>query len=438
MSETFIGLSGVIVLVVSILAGVHIVLALGLVGTAGIFFLAGPKAAFSVLSTTYFDFTHSYHFSCIPMFVLMGAFAISAGIGQDTFEAATRWIGRWRGGLAIGTIASCAAFGAATGTSVGTAALFSRLALPEMLKQGYDKALASACVAIAGTLAMMIPPSALMVVYAILTDQSIGALLIAGVVPGFVYAVILSLTTFIWVSFNPRIAPIVERRYSLKEKLVSLKLTGPLILCIISIIGGLYAGVFTPTEAGAAGAMMTFTLALIKQKGLRGINLKFALFETVKTSTMVFLIITSAIVFSKFMSLSGVVVLLGDTINAWDLNRYVVWAIIICLYLLLGMILDCPSMLAVSLPITLPIMTNLGFDPVWFGICVVLLGELALITPPVGVNCFVVAGAASDLVNLNDVFRGVLPYVIAGIVMLIVLTLFPSLALWLPHTMGFE
>ncbi|MEJ2419365.1 MAG: TRAP transporter large permease subunit [Exilibacterium sp.] len=207
---------------------------------------------------------------------------------------------------------------------------------------------------------------------------------------------------------------------------------------MLSIIGGLYTGVFTPTEAGAAGAMITFILALIKKRGLRGINLKAALLETVKTSTMVFLIITSAIVFSKFMSLSGVVELLGSTIIAWDLNRYVVWGILVIIYLLLGMILDCPSMLAVSLPITLPIMTNLGFDPVWFGICVVLLAEIALITPPVGVNCFVVAGSASDLVDLNDIFRGVWPFVISGLVMLLILTLFPDLALWLPHSMGFE
>lgn len=438
MSETFIGFGGIIVLFGSILAGVHIVLALGLVGTVGIFLLASPRAAFSVLSTTYFDFTHSYHFSCIPMFILMGAFAISAGIGKDTFETARRWIGQWRGGLAIGTIASCAVFGAATGTSVGTAALFSKLALPEMLKQGYDKSLASACVAIAGTLAMMIPPSALMVVYAILTDQSIGALLVAGVIPGFLYAFILALTTFILVSKNPHLAPTITQQYSLKEKVASLKFTGPLVLCIVSIIGGLYTGVFTPTEAGAAGAMITFIMALIKKKGIRGIKLKIALQETVKTSTMVFLIITSAIVFSKFMSLSGVVGLLGDSISAWNVNRYIVWGLIVVFYLLLGMILDCPSMLAVSLPITLPIMTNLGFHPVWFGICVVLLAEIALITPPVGVNCFVVAGASDGLVNLNDIYKGVLPYVLSGIVMLVILTLVPELALWLPQTMGFK
>ncbi len=438
MTDTLVGLCGIGLLVVSIFSGIHIVLALGLIGTLGIVALAGLRAAFSVLSTTYFDFTHSYHFSCIPMFVLMGGFALAADLGKDAFETARRWIGRWKGGLAIGTIASCAAFGAATGTSVGTAALFARLALPEMLKHGYDKAIASASVAIAGTLAMMIPPSALMVVYAILTGQSIGALLIAGVIPGFTYALILSITTFIWVWINPQIAPVVEEKFTLKEKLYSLRLTGPLILCIVAIIGGLYAGIFTPTEAGAAGALMTFILAIIKKKGIKGLNLTYALLETVKTSTMVFLIITSAIVFSKFMSLSGVVTLLGSTIIAWELNRWLVWGIVIILYLLLGMILDAPSMLAVSLPITLPIMTNLGFNPVWFGVCVVLLAEIGLITPPVGVNCFVVAGAAKGMVHLNDVFRGVLPYVLAGIVMLILLTLFPDLALWLPRTMGLE
>jgi tripartite ATP-independent transporter DctM subunit len=230
-------------------------------------------------------------------------------------------------------------------------------------------------------------------------------------------------------------APKIDRHYTFKEKLYSLRLTGPLILVIASIIGGLYAGVFTPTEAGAAGASITFIMALIKKRGLRGINLPEALLETVRTSTMVFLIITSAIVFSKFMSLSGVVTLIGDAIISWEMNRWIIWGLIVVLYLILGMILDAPAMLAVSLPITLPIMTNLGFDPVWFGICVVLLAEIGLITPPVGVNCFVVAGAAQGLVTINDVFRGVLPYVIAGLFMLGLLSIFPQLALWLPRTM---
>ncbi|OGP73623.1 MAG: hypothetical protein A2Y80_10745 [Deltaproteobacteria bacterium RBG_13_58_19] len=435
MSETMVGLIGIIVLVISILSGIHIFLALGLVGTIGIIVVGGAGAAFSVLRTTFFTFTHSYHFSCIPMFILMGNFALSAGIGQDTFNAAAKWLGRTKGGLAHATVLAAALFGAATGSSVGSAALFSRLALPEMVKHGYDKSLASACVAIAGTLAVMIPPSALMIVYAILTDQSIGELLIAGVFPGLTFAALLIITTYILIIRTPNIAPIMKETFSFEEKMASLKYVGPLIILIGSIIGGLYAGLFTPTEGGALGALFTLIIAVIKQKGFREIKILNALLETTRTSIMVFFIITSAIVFAKFMSLSGVVTLIGDGIIELQLNRYLVWFLIVVLYLFLGMILDAPSMLAVSLPMTLPVMTTLGFDPIWFGVCVILLAEIGLITPPVGVNCFVVAGAAPEIVTLNEVFRGVWPYVIAGIVMVIILTLFPEIALWLPRSM---
>jgi tripartite ATP-independent transporter DctM subunit len=369
------------------------------------------------------------------MFILMGNFALSAGIGQDTFNAAAKWLGRTKGGLAHATVLAAALFGAATGSSVGSAALFSRLALPEMVKHGYDKSLASACVAIAGTLAVMIPPSALMIVYAILTDQSIGELLIAGVFPGLTFAALLIITTYILIIRTPNIAPIMKETFSFEEKMASLKYVGPLIILIGSIIGGLYAGLFTPTEGGALGALFTLIIAVIKQKGFREIKILNALLETTRTSIMVFFIITSAIVFAKFMSLSGVVTLIGDGIIELQLNRYLVWFLIVVLYLFLGMILDAPSMLAVSLPMTLPVMTTLGFDPIWFGVCVILLAEIGLITPPVGVNCFVVAGAAPEIVTLNEVFRGVWPYVIAGIVMVIILTLFPEIALWLPRSM---
>ncbi len=436
MDPTMIGAIGIVCLVLAILSGFHIFLSLGLVGAIGLFAVGGMPAI-AEIKTTYFSFTHLYHFTCLPMFILMGSFAMGAGIGQDAFSAATKWVGRIRGGLAHATVLAAALFGAATGSSSASGALFARLALPQMIQVGYDKKMAASCVAIAGTLAIMIPPSGLVIIYAILTDQNIGELLIAGVIPGFVFAGILILTTYIWVRIDPKLAPLSTEIIPVTEKLYSLRYVGPLGILILAIIGGLLYGVYTPTEGGAVGAILTLLISVIRNRGFRNLNLLHSLKEATRTSIMVFMIITSAIVFAKFMALSGVVDVIANGIIGLAVNRYVVWLIIIMLYLFLGMIVDPPSMLAISLPITLPVMTSLGFDPVWFGVQAILLSEIGLITPPVGVNCFVVAGAApKGLVTLNDVFAGIVPYVVAGLVMVVILTVFPDLALYLPRSMG--
>jgi C4-dicarboxylate transporter DctM subunit len=435
MSDIEIGLLGMVILVACILSGMTVMIALGLVGTVGLSILVGPQGSIGLLRSLFYDVTHSFHFSVIPMFLLMGFFAMRAGLGEDLFEAATKWLGGLRGGLAIATTGGAAAFGAASGSSIGTTTLFTKLALPQMLDRGYDKRLASASIAISGTLAVMIPPSALVVVYGILTESSIGALLIAGVFPGLVFAVLLGIATSLWVRSNPKLAPVIPNTATLKEKLWSLRLAGPLAIVIIGIIGGLYAGIFTPTEAGAIGALVTFLMAVLRQRGIRGVQIGAVVSDTVQTTSMIFGIIMSALVFSKFLALSGLAGLIGDFLTNADVNRWVIVALVTVLYLFLGMLMDAPPLLAISLPITHPVMLDLGFDPVWFGIYVVLLCEIGAITPPVGINCFVVQGASDGLVELEDVFKGLLPYIAAGIVMLVVLCFFPDLALYLPSTM---
>ena len=435
MSDIEIGLLGMVILVACILSGMTVMIALGLVGTVGLSILVGPQGSIGLLRSLFYDVTHSFHFSVIPMFLLMGFFAMRAGLGEDLFEAATKWLGGLRGGLAIATTGGAAAFGAASGSSIGTTTLFTKLALPQMLDRGYDKRLASASIAISGTLAVMIPPSALVVVYGILTESSIGALLIAGVFPGLVFAVLLGIATSLWVRSNPKLAPVIPNTATLKEKLWSLRLAGPLAIVIIGIIGGLYAGIFTPTEAGAIGALVTFLMAVLRQRGIRGVQIGAVVSDTVQTTSMIFGIIMSALVFSKFLALSGLAGLIGDFFTNADVNRWVIVALVTVLYLFLGMLMDAPPLLAISLPITHPVMLDLGFDPVWFGIYVVLLCEIGAITPPVGINCFVVQGASDGLVELEDVFKGLLPYIAAGLVMLVVLCVFPDLALYLPSTM---
>ena len=435
MSSLVIGLIGTACLFGGILIGINVMVVLGLVGAFGLAALVGFKAATSLLSTVFFETTHSFHFSVIPLFLLMGFFAMRAGLGEDLFEATTRWMGNMRGGLAISTTVGAAAFGAASGSSVGTATIFTKLALPQMLDRGYDKGLASASIAIAGTLAVMIPPSALMVVYGILTDSSIGALLIAGFIPGIVFALILCAAIWLTVLRNPELAPIDTTVYTLREKLASLKLAGPLVLIIVSIVSGLYVGIFTPTEAGAVGATLTFLLAVIRHRGLQGIRILDTLLETIRTSAMIFAILLAALLFSKFLALSGVANAVGGFLTGLEVAPWIIVVLVAMIYLALGMMMDAPALLAITLPITHPVMMDLGYDPIWFGIFVVLLVEIGAVTPPVGINCFVVQAASGGRVKLEDVFRGLLPFVAAGFVMLVLLYLFPQIALFLPSRM---
>lgn len=430
-----IGTIGTVVLIAAILSGANVMVALALVGGVGLWAVSDFNVATALLGNVFFDTTHSFNFSVIPMFLLMGFFAMRAGLGQDMFDAATKWLGRLRGGLAISTTIGAAAFGAAAGSSVGSATVFTKLALPEMLARGYDKRLAAASIAISGTLAVMIPPSALMVVYGILTDTSIGGLLLAGVIPGFVFALILCFATYLWVRIYPEAAPRMTERFTLREKVVSLRLVGPLLLVIMVIILGLYLGFFTPTEAGGVGALVTMILAMIRHRGIRGIELGQTLIDTVKTTGMIFAIIIAAILFSKFLALSGVTHTLGGFLTGLETNRWVIVFFVVVIYLILGMLMDAPGLLAITLPITHPVMLGLGFDEIWVGVFIVLLCELGAVTPPVGINCFVVQAASEGRVQLDEVFRGLTPYFLAGLVMLVLLCVMPEIATFLPDTM---
>ncbi|MDZ7839616.1 MAG: TRAP transporter large permease [Gammaproteobacteria bacterium] len=434
MNETA-GFLGILVLLLAILAGVNVMVALGVVGFLGLSFLVGIEPASTVLSNVAFSIVNGFHYSVVPMFLLMGFFAMQAGIGRDLFDAGTKWLGRIPGGLAVAATSAAAAFGAASGSSVGTATLFTKLALPEMVERGYDKGLASGSIAIAGTLAVLIPPSALVVIYGILTNSSIAGLLVAGFLPGVVFAVLLVITIVIQVKLRPSLAPRYTNPVSLYERFRSLRLVGPLLLVIAAIIGGLYTGIFTPTEAGGIGALVTLIMAVVRKRSIRGVEIGKALIETVNLSAMIFAIIIGALIFSRFLALSGATDVLGDMISTEGMSVWMVVLLVTLVYLLLGTLMDPPALLAVSLPITHPVMMQLGFDPIWFGIYVVVLAEIGAVTPPVGLNCYVVKGAAGDLVELSDIFRGLWPFILASFVMLGILLLFPELVLFLPQSM---
>jgi C4-dicarboxylate transporter, DctM subunit len=435
MSNLAIGFLGIFALLGSIVLGAPIMMALTAVGFAGIALLSGFTPAISITGTLYFNVVSSFHFSVIPMFLLMGFFAMRAGIGSDLFDACTKWFGRLPGGLAVASTGAAAAFGAASGSSVGTATLFTKLALPEMIERGYDRGFAAGSIAIAGTLAVLIPPSALMVVYGILTNAAIGRLLIAGIIPGIVFAALLGLTILVIALMNPRMAPADSRKYSWRERLWSLRMVGPLFLVIIIMLGGLYGGVFTPTEAGGVGALVTFVMAVIRKRGLRGIELGRSLLETVTLTAMIFAIIIGGLLFARFLALSGVSGFIREILVDGGLDLWLVVTIVTLVYLILGMLMDAPSLLAISLPITHPVMMGLGYDPLWFGVYVIILAEIGAVTPPVGINCFVVKGAAGNMVTLEQIFRGILPFMIPCVLMLALMLLVPDMALWLPRSM---
>jgi len=422
-------------MLVSIFLGAQIMVALTTVGFVGLWLLVGFGPALSMLGTIYFETVNSFHFSVIPMFLLMGFFAMQAGIGKDLFDACTKWLGRLPGGLAVATTGAAAAFGAASGSSVGSAMLFTKLALPEMAARGYDKGFGAACIAIAGTLAVLIPPSALMVVYGILTNSSIGELLIAGIIPGIVFASLIGATIFIVAIVKPASAPREKTRYSMGEKLWSLRLIVPLFTVIVVMIGGLYNGYFTPTEAGGIGALVTFFMAVVRNRGIDFQLLGRTLLDTVTLTAMIFAIIIGGLLLARFLALSGVSAEIQDFLTGNGLSVWAVLLIVTVIYLIFGMLMDAPSLLAISLPITHPVMMQLGFDPVWMGVYVIVLAEIGAITPPVGMNCFVVKGAAGNLVTLEEVFRGLWPFIITCALMLLLLVMFPSLALYLPQQM---
>lgn len=435
MSDLTIGFLGIAFLLGSILLGAPIMMALTGVGFVGLMFLSGFLPAISILGTLYYSVVSSFHFSVIPMFLLMGFFAMRAGIGNDLFDACTKWFGRLPGGLAIASTGAAAAFGAASGSSVGTATLFTKLALPEMIDRGYDRGFAAASIAIAGTLAVLIPPSALMVVYGILTNAAIGKLLIAGILPGIVFSVLLGATVLFTAMLYPAKAPADARRYGWRERLWSLRMVAPLFTVIAIMMGGLYGGVFTPTEAGGIGALVTFVMAVIRQRGFRGLELGRTLLETVTLTAMIFAIIIGGLLFARFLALSGVSGAVQAILVGGDLSVWMVVTIVTLVYLVLGMLMDAPSLLAISLPITHPVMMSLGYDPLWFGVYVIILAEIGAVTPPVGINCFVVKGAAGNLVTLEQIFRGLTPFILVAFLMLALMLLFPEIALYLPRNM---
>jgi tripartite ATP-independent transporter DctM subunit len=428
------GILGSVILVVLLFLGMPIAFVMMLVGFCGLWSLSSLGAALPKVSETVYGVAANYPYTIIPLFILMGSFAGTGGITRELYNTFDKWFRRMPGGLGIATIAACAGFAAVSGSSVAAAAAMGNVALPEMRRFGYAPKLACGVVAAGGTLSFLIPPSLGFVVFGMLTEQSIGKLLISGIFPGLLLSIAYIAVVLILVKMDPSIAPRSEEKVTFRQKLIALKGVWETLLVFLIVMGGIYLGFINPTEAGAIGASALLIIVLLKRK-LTWKTLFVSLLEMARISVMVLFLVAGATVFSYFLALSTIPTLVSSWIAGLGVSKYVILTIIIAIYFVLGCFLDSVSMMVLTLPVIFPVIVAIGFNPIWFGVVAVLMMEAGLITPPVGLNVYTIAGIAKD-VPMAEIFRGSIPFLLSIIVTAIILTIFPIIALYLPSLMG--
>lgn len=432
MDPQTIGIIGIAGLFLLLIMGMPIGFSLAFVGFWGISFITDISVALPTLIRSFFGTFTTYSFTVIPLFVIMGELASVSGLSQGIYSVADKWFRRLPGGLGIATIGACSGFAAICGSSVATAATLGRVALPEMEKYNYDARLSTGSVAAGGTLGFLIPPSIGFVVYGILTEQSIGKLLVSGFIPGFLLALAYIFIIIAWVKIKPEVALANPEKVPFLEKVRSLKRIWELIVVFFLVMGGIYLGFFTPTEAGAVGAFFLLLVTILRKK-LTWPSLVEAMTSTTKISIMIFMILAGAYVFTYFMALTMIPMNLSLYLSQLELSRYAILTFILIGYLVLGCFLDATSMMVLTLPVIFPTILTLGFNPIWFGVIAVLMMEAGLITPPLGLNIFVISGVAD--VPMGTVFKGAIFFLFAIFAVVILVTVFPQIALFLPGIM---
>jgi C4-dicarboxylate transporter DctM subunit len=432
MTPAIIGALGVAILFALLLLRVPVWSALTLVGFFGNIALSGPQSALSLAGTTPFDTGSAYTLSVIPLFVLMGEVATSTRLSGDLFGAAQKLLSGFRGGLAVATLVASACFGAVSGSSVANAATMTRMALPELRKAGYDDGLSAGCIAAGGSTDILIPPSIVLVIYAATAEQSVPKLFAAGLIPGIVLTVLYILVALAVANLRPHYAP-AGPSYRLRERLAALKEPWQFLALFIATIGGMYAGIFSPTEAASVGALGSILLGLFGRR-LPLAELWHSIESSVVISCMLFVIIIGANLFSVFIVQTQLPSLLADGAQALSLPPLAVMVLIIFAYILLGCFLEGIGMILITVPVFLPMVIKFGYDPIWFAILVVIMVEVGLIHPPVGMNLFVIQAQAPDI-KIASIYRGIVPFLAAPLVLIVLLFLFPQLALWLPKVL---
>lgn len=433
MSPIVAGISGSVLLVILLFLGMPIAFVMMFVGFLGIGYLTSFNAALPVVARTLYETASHYPYTVIPLFILMGGFASSAGLTRELYESFDKWFRRMPGGLGIATIAACAFFAALSGSSVAASAAIGTIAIPEMRRFNYDPRLAVGVVAAGATLSFLIPPSLGFVVYGMLTEQSIGKLLISGIFPGIILSLAFILIIILEVKLNPSLAPATSGEISLKEKILALSGIWETIVVFFIVMGGIYLGFINPTEAGAIGAIALFIIVMLKGK-LTLKSLTTSLLEATRISVFVLFLVAGANVFSYFLALSTIPMAVSNWMAGLQVSKYFILSIIILIYLFMGCFLDAISMMVLTMPVIFPVIRSLGFDPIWFGVICVIMMEAGLITPPVGLNVYTLSGVVRD-VPMETIFRGALPFLLAMVLVVIIITIFPEIALFLPKMM---
>jgi len=432
MDPTLVGVIGIIVLLLLIFSGIPIGFALGTVGIAGMISLGGLGAAYGVLSTVPWNSVSNFLWIALPLFILMGHIAYYGGLVTELYFAARMWLGWLPGGLCAATTVGCAGFAAATGSSMACAGTMGKVALPEMRKYGYDDKLSTGTVAASGTLGGLIPPSIFMIIYGMITETPIGKLFIAGIIPGVISALIYMIMVVIKCSFNPKAAPPLKG-VTWRERIVATKGVIGFIIIAVTVLGGIYNGLWTPTEAGGAGCLTTLLLVVFK----RSINIKLlleALRDTVRLTATIFVIVIGSMTFVAFMAVSRIPDALGTYIVTSGFPSSGILAGCFVMFVFLGCFMEPIGMMLLTLPVIFPTLQAIGFDPIWFGILMVKFSEIGMITPPVGMNVYVISGVLPD-VPIQNIFRGIVPFLLMDILTLWLLIAFPQLSLYLPNLM---
>jgi C4-dicarboxylate transporter DctM subunit len=436
MSPTLIGIIGIIVMVIIFMSRMPVAYVMAMIGYLGFSVMISGKGGLNLLSRNIYDVFSSYGLTTIPLFVLMGQLAFNSGISHRLYNTGYKWLGNTRGGLAMATVSACTAFGAVCGSSPATAATMATVGLPEMKRYKYADELATGSVASGGGLGMIMPPSVVLIVYGILTEQSIGALFVAGIFPAILVTILFIISIYIRCSLAPEQGPPGEK-FPLKEKIISFLGMGETLAVFILVMGGLFIGLFTPTEAAAVGAFGVLFVSLIRRQ-LTWQAFVNALYETLGTSCMVMMLIAGAVVFGKFLAVTRIPFDIATWVGGFDLPPFIIMAIIVFIYFIGGCFMDALAFVTLTVPIFFPVVMALGYDPIWFGIIIVMVTEMGVITPPVGINVYVVFGVARRIIGevpLESIFKGIFPFLLAVIAGVIILMVFPQIILLLPNLM---
>jgi tripartite ATP-independent transporter DctM subunit len=433
MSPTLIGIVGILVMILLFLTRMSVAYVMAIIGFLGFSIIISLQGGMNLLARSFYETFSSYGLTTIPLFILMGQLAFNSGISRRLYDTAYKFLGGVRGGLAITTVSACTAFGAVCGSSPATAATMATVGLPEMRRKGYADELAAGAVASGGGLGMIMPPSVVLIVYGVMTEQSIGQLFAAGILPAFLVTILFIAAIIVWCAFYPDQGPRGET-FTWKEKMRSLLDLGETLAVFALIMGGLFFGLFTPTEAAGVGVFGVTAVALLRGQ-LSWESFVTSLYETLRTSCMVIMLIAGAAVFGKFLAVTRIPFDIATWIGGFNLPPIVILGMVVLVYFLGGCFMDSLALVMLTVPIFYPLIISLGYDPIWFGIIIVMVTEMGVITPPVGINVYVVFGVARSMpggIALTSIFRGVMPFMMAVLVGIVIMSVFPQIILVLP------